>query len=183
MKGQLKTKNRRKILIAYASHFGTTADVARTIGHILRAHGSIVETKCIQDIKEVSCYDAVIVGSAIQYDKWMPDATAFVRDNQADLAKIPTAFFFTCLALSVRSEKSNHQGQVYADRLAAPFPRIKPVSIGQFAGVLDYKKIPFIARLAARIAFAFLGVKEGDHRDWSAIKAWTESIQPDLSLS
>ena len=170
-----------KILVAYASGFGTTAEVAQTIAAELSAEGAVAETKQISDISGVAGYDAVIVGSAIRYDKWLPEATEFVRGNQEALGKLPVAFFFTCLALSVQSEKASQQGQVYAEKLSAAFPHVKPAGIGRFAGVLDYRKIPLLPRLAAKIAFAFLGVKEGDHRNWPAIRSWASSTNIQLS--
>ena len=63
---------------------------------------------------------------------------------------------------------------------------VRPVSEGLFAGTLDIKKIPSIGdRLKFRIS-VMMGVwKEGDHRDWNAIRAWAASLvglfQPVLS--
>jgi len=169
------------ILVAYASGFGTTAEVAQTIAEEMSVEGTVVDARPIADVRGLDRYDAVIIGSAIRYDKWLPEATAFVSSNQVALAKRPVAFFFTCLALSVEGEKSKRQGQVYADRLSTLFPLVEPAGIGRFAGVLDYSKIPLLPRLAAKFVFAFLGVKEGDHRNWPAIRSWANSTNIQLS--
>lgn len=180
-KNTSNNRGRGKVLIAYASQFGTTGEVAETIGNVLRDDAYLVEAKPIGNITNLGDYDAVIIGSAIQYDQWMSEATEFVRDNQNVLDKVPVAFFFTCLTLSRKSQKSCRQAQAYSDRLAVSFSQLNPVSIGGFAGVLNYSKIPALPRFAAKCLFAFLGVKEGDHRDWPAIRSWAENTSANLS--
>jgi menaquinone-dependent protoporphyrinogen oxidase len=56
---------------------------------------------------------------------------------------------------------------------------IRPVREGLFAGTLDIAKIPSLSdRIKFRISVG-LGVwSEGDHRDWNAIRAWAQSLQP-----
>jgi menaquinone-dependent protoporphyrinogen oxidase len=181
MKNHTKTGNGRKILIAYASRSGTTGEVAEAIGEALCNAGNVTETKPINTVRNLNGYDAVIIGSAINYDKWMPEATAFVEDNEGTLGKLPVAFFFTCLTLSRRNDKAMRQAQAYSDRLSSSFTQVKPVCIGRFAGVLDYTRFPLLPRLFLRSLFVLLGVKEGDHRDWSAITSWAKNVSPKFS--
>ncbi|WP_428543248.1 flavodoxin domain-containing protein [Profundibacter sp.] len=77
---------RRNILIAYASRLGSTAEVAKTIADEIGA-----QTRCIDDIESLAGYDAVIIGSAIRYDKWLPEATDFVKTHQSTLQSMPVA--------------------------------------------------------------------------------------------
>jgi hypothetical protein len=59
---------------------------------------------------------------------------------------------------------------------------VKPASEGLFAGALDISKIPsFGDRLKFRLSVLFGAWKEGDHRDWVAIRTWAESIYPLLA--
>ncbi len=56
---------------------------------------------------------------------------------------------------------------------------MKPVSTGLFAGVLDIGKIrSFSDRLKFRVSVLFGVWKEGDHRDWNAIRDWAASLGP-----
>jgi len=64
----------------------------------------------------------------------------------------------------------------YSDILCDLVPQVKPVSVGRFAGVLNYSKIPFFTRTVTKIAMAIHKVKEGDYRDWNAIRSWAKSI-------
>jgi hypothetical protein len=56
---------------------------------------------------------------------------------------------------------------------------VRPVSEGYFAGVLDFSRLPIsINALAMRLVVLFGLWKEGDHRDWNAIRSWAESLRP-----
>jgi len=165
-----------KILVAYASKFGTTGEVAEAIGDVLCQDGNTVETKWIKNVKDINNYDAVIIGSAIQYENWMPEAREFVKNNQDILKNMPVAYFITCMPLSRKEEGAMQQAIEYSDKLCALVPQVKPVSVGRFAGVLDYSKIPFLLGIIVRGVMAIHKVKEGDYRDWNAIRLWAKSI-------
>ena len=165
-----------KMLIAYASKFGTTSEVAEAIGEILCREGNTVEVKWVKTVKDLRNYDAVIIGSAIQYDKWMSEATEFVKANQIILNRMPVAYFFTCLVLSKHTAKAEHKAKAYSEKLFSLVPHVKPVSVGRFAGVLDYSKMSFFSRQIFKITLSIMGVQEGDYRDWDAIRSWAKSM-------
>ncbi|KAA3659105.1 MAG: flavodoxin [Chloroflexi bacterium] len=170
-----------KILIAFASQYGSTGEVAEVVAEVLSQYGYAVDTKWIKDVTAVDHYDAVIVGSAIQYDKWMPEAVDFVKTHQKAFSKIPVAYFFTCLTLAKRNVKTEQQALAYADKLIALTTQVKPISIGRFAGVLDASKMSFLTRLMLKTITTVVGVREGDYRDWDAIRSWAKSIDAKLS--
>lgn len=169
--------NDQKILVAYASQFGSTAEVAQDIAETLCQTNGTAEAKWINDVTDLAAYDAVIIGSPIQYDKWRSEAAQFVIDNQHILNKIPVAYFFTCLTLAKRNEKTERQALAYADKLAALTPQVQPVGIGRFGGVLNYGKLPFHFRLLFHGMSLVTGVREGDYRDWEAIRTWAINTQ------
>ena len=171
-----KNKEGHKILIAYASECGTTGEVAVAIGDALCENGNTVETKWIKNVKDINNYDAVIIGSAILYEDWMPEAREFVKNNQDILKNMPVAYFITCMALSSKEDAAMQQAIEYSDKLCDLVPQVKPVSVGHFAGVLDYSKLSFLKRTLTKAAMARHKVKEGDYRDWNAIRSWAKSI-------
>ena len=171
-----ENKGDYKILIAYASESGSTAEVAEAIGNALCEEGYAVETKWIKNVKDINNYDAVIIGSAIIYENWMPEAREFVKSNQDILKDMPVAYFITCMALSSKEEAAMQQAIEYSDKLCDLVPQVKPVSVGRFAGVLDYSKISFLKRMLTKAAMAINNVEEGDYRDWDAIRSWAKSI-------
>ena len=170
-------RHTHRVLLAYATGFGTTRDVAVAIGEVLGQAGASVEVKPIRDVADLENYDAVIIGSPIRYDNWMSEARRFVLAHQDRLGTLPVAFFFTCLTLSQPTEKARQHASTYTNKLSHLCSRVEPISIGGFAGVLDYSKMPPWLRLIARCAMAIFGAKEGDYRDWGLIRAWAEDVR------
>lgn len=171
-----------KVLVAYASGFGSTRRVAEAIGEVFCDAGVEVDIKWIENIKELKKYDAVIIGSAIQYDRWLPEARQFVITHQTILSQLPVAYFFTCLALSVQNEKTVLQGSKYAEKIIALSPLVKPISVGHFAGLLEYSRLPIFMRLFFKVFLAFVGGKDGDYRDWKAIRRWAKDVYAEINM-
>lgn len=172
--------NPKRILVVYASRFGSTAKVAEGIAEELCRAGSQADTRWVNETVDVSQYDAVVVGGAINYDRWMKDATEFVERNQAVLATVPVAYFFTCLTLTKTTDKALAQAAGYGEKIRLTAAGVTPIAVGQFAGVLDYSKMSFMTRQVAKGLMKVLGVKEGDYRDWRQIRQWASEIHPGL---
>lgn len=168
-----------KILVAYASQGGSTAGVAEAIGQALSKNGTVVDVLPARAVTDPGSYQAVIIGSAVHSGKWMPEALEFVRQNQSVLRRIPTAVFQVCMMLATSNEQ--YKGMV-PDWLNPIQSMIHPVSHTSFAGALwpdRYEK--FTEKLGLRIFLATIKLKAGDYRDWDAIHAWAESLQPLLA--
>jgi len=171
-----KNKGGHKILIAYASKFGTTGEVAEAIGEVLCQEGNTVETKWVKNVNGLDNYDAVIIGSPIHKDTWMSEAEEFVKDNQKILQQLPVIYFYTCLFLHKLNPKSDIEAKECSDKLQALVPQVNPISIGGFAGVLDYSNMGFFHRLVLKVILSKKNVKEGDFRDWDAIRSWAKDV-------
>lgn len=166
-----------KILVAYASRAGSTAGVAEAIGKTLTESGAEVDVRLMKDVQDLTSYRAVVAGSAIRGGKWLPEAMQFMRTYQVTLAHKPFAAFLVCITLAMPSANKYRQG--VAAWLEPVRSLVKPVSEGLFAGELDFGKLPLtLDTLLMRAAAAFGVWSEGDHRDWSAIRAWADSIRP-----
>jgi len=74
-----------RILVAYASRGGSTAGVAEAIGQTLAAGGAEVDVRSMTEIDDVTAYQAVVAGSAIQAHQWLPEAMQFIQAHQAEL--------------------------------------------------------------------------------------------------
>jgi menaquinone-dependent protoporphyrinogen oxidase len=169
-----------KILVTYASCTGSTSGVAEAIGKTLAKTGAQVDVRPMQEVKDLTPYQAVVAGSAIQNKQWLPEAMQFVRVHRTELAEKPFAAFLVCMTLAMRNGE-NYRPMV--SDFMVPVRRLaRPVSEGYFAGALNINKVPsFVKRLMFRLSVLFGVWKEGDHRNWNDIQAWAEGLSTRFS--
>ncbi|MBI5953031.1 MAG: hypothetical protein HY865_15340 [Chloroflexi bacterium] len=74
-------------LVTYASNTGWTVGVAEAIGKTLAENGAKVDVLPMRAVKDLSPYDAVVAGSAVNGGAWLPEAVQFVRAHQAELKR------------------------------------------------------------------------------------------------
>jgi menaquinone-dependent protoporphyrinogen oxidase len=168
-----------KILVTYASQAGSTAGVAEAIGQTLIGEGLQVDVLPMKDVKELASYNAVVAGSAIHGQKWLPEAMHFLRNHRVELSQKPFAAFMVCITLSMANAEQYREG--LKSWMNPIHGLVHPISEGYFAGALDFSKLPFSFNTLAMRLVVLLGVwKQGDHRDWSAIHTWAESLPSQL---
>lgn len=171
----------KKFLIAYATKAGSTGEIAGGIGNVLREAGYAVDVKRVDDIVDISGYRGMVIGSPIHSNTWLPEAVDFVKTYQQALSKIPVAYF-TCNITVINPDTVSVQREVAA--FLAPVlqevPQVKPVAVEHFAGVLNFDKLPFVYRVVWPLTPGGK-VKQGDYRDWDAIKSWANSLVPVLT--
>ena len=161
-----------KILIAYATKAGSTAEVAAEIGRVIESKGGCqVDVRPVGKLNGVDGYDAVVIGSAIRAGKWLPEARKFVEKHRDALGRVPVALFAVCLTLKDDTEENRRTVAAYLDPICEI---VQPVEVGLFAGVMDYSKLPFILRLLMKA----MKTPQGDFRDWEAITSWADNICP-----
>ena len=158
--------NTKSILLAYATRFGSTQDVAETIAASLRQSGFDVDMQPMSDVKTLATYDAVVLGAAIYNARWHADAHQFVSLHQEALEQLPVAIF-TLGPLS-RSEAAKLNSRRQLDKELAKYRWLKPVALEIFAGKYDPSKpgLSFFER--------FLPAR--DYRNWDAIRAWANAL-------
>jgi menaquinone-dependent protoporphyrinogen oxidase len=131
-------------------------------------------------VTDLTPYDAVVAGSAIQGQHWLPEAMEFLQTYQQQLAQKPFAAFLVCMTLALKHEEWRHEADV-AEWLEPVRQLVTPVSEGLFAGMLDINKITsYIDRLKFRLSVLSGIWTEGDHRDWDAIQSWARELSTKL---
>lgn len=167
-----------KILVTYATRTGSTKGVAEAIANTLAEGGTQVDVRPMMEVNDVTPYRAVVAGSAIQGNRWLPEAIQFVKANRSELNRKPYAAFLVCMTLAIKDGIYREQVKEFMQPVRA---LVRPVSEGCFSGILDIAKVP---TLADRIKFQIsvkIGVwSTGDHRDWEAIRAWAKDLQSEL---
>ncbi len=160
----------KRILVAYASKYGSTGGVADAIGKELCSKGAAVDVLLMKNAVNLNSYQGVIAGSAIYMGKWLPEAVDFVKKNVEVLRQIPVAYFLVCMTLCKPTEENRVKVLAYLDAVLEAKPEVKPVGIGAFAGALDYNNLSWINKKILKSK----GTPEGDFRDWKAIRAWAD---------
>jgi menaquinone-dependent protoporphyrinogen oxidase len=158
----------KNILVAYASEYGSTGGVAEAIGKELCSKGAKGDVSLMRNVKNLSSYQGVVVGSAVFRGKWMPKAVDFVKANAEILHQVPVAYFLVCMTLHRPSEENRRIALSYFDPILQTIPQVKPVEIEPFAGAMHYSNLSWLNKKIIQSK----GVPEGDFRDWEAIRAW-----------
>ncbi len=160
-----------KVLVAYASRYGSTAEVAQTIADQLCQHGDTVDVRAVQEVQDLSPYRAVVVGGAVRMGNLLAPAVKFLERHKDALNRLPVALFAVHILALDDSEASRQERAAYLD---AARKVVTPQHEAFFAGKVDMRRLHLGERLMARVAHS----PEGDLRDWAAIRAWADSIHP-----
>ena len=82
-----------RILVAYASKYGSTMEIARKVGDVLTTAGLKVDVGAAEKVTDLTPYDAVVLGSAVYAGTWRQEAVKFLEDYKASLTRIPVWLF------------------------------------------------------------------------------------------
>lgn len=195
----------KRILVAYATMAGSTADVAYVIGEEIARRGIEVGILPAAYVKDIGGFDGVVVGGPMILG-FHRDALGFIRRHRAELQRVPLAVFVTAMSLTQTGETSVGGVPVSVDeRLPAPPEKegrltfkeryatlsnylgpvlraaggAKPVRIGVFGGRLEYGRLKWWAVLLAMVV---IQARAGDRRSWPAIRAWAAGLPAAFGL-
>jgi menaquinone-dependent protoporphyrinogen oxidase len=170
----------KRILIAYDTIHGSTAEVADKIGKELCSRGFKVDVRFVGNTSSIEEYDAVILGSAIYEFNWLPDARRFLRNYYADLSSKPVAVFIVCSAMYQDTPESRDAvRKAFVTPLLTRYPAISPLSIGLFGGAVDFNtnRYNLFEKIVLRFLGKALGFKDSaDWRDWNYISDWAQEV-------
>jgi menaquinone-dependent protoporphyrinogen oxidase len=160
-----------QMLVAYASKYGATQEIAEKIADVLREAHLTVDVLPADEVNMANTYRGVVLGSAVYAGQWRKEAVAMLETMERTLAERPVWLF-----------SSGPTGEGDADHLlkgwrfpAAQQPiadRIQPREITVFHGDIEMNKLNFGEKLIIKGVRA----QTGDYRDWEAIKAWARQI-------
>lgn len=162
----------RTVLVAFATMYGSTREVAEAIAKTLREASLDVEVKAAKDVKKLDGYGAVVLGAPLIVHKLQKDARGFLSRHEKALEGLPVAVFALgpCKMPRNQDEWQDCQGQF--DAVLAGLGWLKPVAAELFGGRFDpaLLKFPFNKMAGSEPA--------SDARDWDAIAAWAASLPP-----
>ncbi len=160
-----------RVLVAYATKYGATAEIAEKIGQVILQAGLQTDVLPTDSINDLTPYKAIVLGSAVYVGQWRKDAVAFLEDNEKTMARMPV-WFFSSGPTGDGDPAQLMQGWRFPEAQQPIADRIQPCGIAFFHGVLDLSKLSLGEKLLIK------GIKApvGDFRDWDAITSWAASI-------
>lgn len=167
---------RERVLVAYASRYGSTAEVAEAIGHSLREAGLEVDIRHVADLPDPAAYGAVVVGGPIYFGRWMTEAADFVARHREILGGRPVALFTVSGTMMIDTERNRRHVRRWLAPVRRRAPEVRPVDVAFFGGRVRRGVLSLRDRLfvwASRTA-------EADRRDWDAIHRWARDLAPRL---
>ena len=189
----------KRILVAYATFAGSTAEVARAVGEEIARSGLQVDVLPLGEVKDLEAYAGVVVGGPMIMG-WHRAALGFLKRYRAAFQHIPLAVFVMAMSLTQTGDTSVGGVPVYVDeKLPKPPERegrlnlreryanvsnyvrpilsatrpVKPVSIGVFGGRLDYGRLKWWAVLFVMV---IIQAPAGERRNWTAIRSWAAGL-------
>jgi menaquinone-dependent protoporphyrinogen oxidase len=167
------------ILVAYASRYGSTQEVAEQVAAALREKGLAVEVQPARQVRTLEGYRAIVLGAPLYIGQWIKDARRFLARHQEALAKRPVALFTLGPTRSGEEEWRGVRAQM--DKQLAKYPWLKPVAVELFGGKYDPAKLRFPDSLLATLPASPLHeMPANDLRDKEAIRAWAQGLPAKL---
>ncbi len=129
-----------KVLIVYASRFGSTSEISQEIGDILRQedfHVDLIDLKGNSGkIPNLSDYKGVLVGSGIRMGRWTKEGLNFLERNRQELNKRHLGLFVSS-GEAANPETYENAYKKYLETILHKFDLEKNVMIEAFGGVFD----------------------------------------------
>ncbi len=162
----------KKILVAYASKCGATAEIAAAIAESLCAGGLSAELQKVNNIRSIGGYQGIVLGTAIYMGKPLKEAVAFVEKFGNQMGNLPFAVFDVCLTMKDATPENEKIALDYLKPISAGIP---PIKTGAFSGRINLATLPPLYRMFAQADNEGI-LAEGDFRDWEAISTWAEDL-------
>ncbi len=156
------------VLVAYATRYGSTQEVAEAVVATLRESGLEVDIQPMRKVRTLAGYRAVVLGAPLHMFHWHRDALRFLSQYREALTERPVAIF--ALGPTHDDKKERQDSRTQLDQELAKFPWLTPIALEMFVGKYDPAKLRFPVNL-------FTGKEPAsDLRDWMAIRAWASNL-------
>ncbi|MEV7972082.1 flavodoxin domain-containing protein [Cellulomonas sp. NPDC089187] len=163
-----------RILVTTASRHGGTREIGAAVAEVLATEGHTVEHRDPEDVRRVTDYDAVILGSAVYAGRLAVSLRDLVERQGGQLAALPVWLFW--------SGPVGHGGRLTGEAATPPDDleviarRVDAREVAEFGGQLRSAELD----LAERALVALIDAEDGDHRDFDEVAEWARSIAVSL---
>jgi menaquinone-dependent protoporphyrinogen oxidase len=168
-----ETVNAMKVLVAHASKRGSTAEIAEAVAGALRQSGLEVECVPAAEVKSLSGFDAVVLGSAVYMKRWRGDAKHFLRKHRDALGGMP---FWVFSSGPVGDPAEDDPKWMEPPRIVGQVERLGGRGHVVFGGRLPLEPHgPIEKAMVEGIPREF-----HDRRDWDGIRAWATAVAAEV---
>lgn len=152
-----------KILVAYATRYGSAEIVGRDIASYFKEKGAELDLVNLKTgrpgKKEIGLYDLVIVGSSVAMFMWMGEAKRFLR--KCKVSGTNTAIYITCGMAIKEPEKAKAR---FMDKVIGRIG-IDPVLAEPLPPVIDFRPEGISASLKNRIHHTIKAMAEDNYQE------------------
>jgi menaquinone-dependent protoporphyrinogen oxidase len=170
-----------KILVAYATVYGSTREVAEAVADTLREGALEVDLQPAGRVGGLADYAAVVLGAPLYIGHWHKEARAFLAKHREALAERPVALF-ALGPTGVGGEADEWQGAREAlNADLAQHPWLRPLVVEVFGGKYDPARLSLLHRLLGLLPASPLhNAPANDLRDREAIRSYACNLAPTL---
>jgi menaquinone-dependent protoporphyrinogen oxidase len=159
------------VLVAFATKHGSTKAIAQAVGSKLHSAGLRVRVLPASVVRDLSDYDAVVVGSAIYHNQWLWDGFRFVRRLKGQLRERPVWLFSSGPIGGTPSQDALVRARCgvdtpVPDTLVPSLRNLNYCGHATFGGRVDDRAAGIFERY----------VPHGDWRDFDQVRAWARGI-------
>lgn len=165
-----------RVLVAYASRHGATAEIAQTIGNELGDMGFAADVRPVSDELAVGTYDAVILGSGIYASHWGKEAVRFGKRHADELRGRPV-WLFDSGPIDTSADEGKTTPVKDAVKVAERVDARQHVTFGGQLGPED------VGEFARKMIGKGETTPYGDFRNLDRVRAWARGIAAELRAS
>jgi len=159
----------KKVLLAYASKYGSTREIAEAMAKTLREKGLEVDVQPANQVRSLDDYSAVILGAPLYLYRWHKHAIQFLNKHEKALGSLPAAAFAIGPSFNGDEEEWVETSEQFEKELAK-FPWFQPRDTKILGGKFDPANLGFPAKSFMK------DLPAKDLRDWDAIAAWAAEL-------
>lgn len=148
------------ILVAYATKYGSTREVAGVVAARLRDEQLEVELAEARDVTDLTEYCGVVLGGALYAGRLHREAREFLARHRNALAVLPVAVFALGPMTLEPADLASARAQLA--KALEKTPDVRPYEVAVFGGAIKPKTLPF----------PFNHMRASDARDWDDIGAF-----------
>ncbi len=158
-----------RVLIAYATKYGTTKKIAEEIQDVLEEKGIESDLINVMETGKIDAYDAVILGSPVYMGKMLVEAREFCQHYRKNAGDIWLAIFVNGIACCTPGSAGTSPMIAAINEM---HEYVRPAMKTAFAGAFSFTDL---TDADAQIT-SMVHPPIGDFRDHEAIRVWAQDL-------